>query len=377
LKVAENNRSVTLYRKKTGAVAYRFGFNGKEKDNDVKGGEGLQQDYGMRIYDTRLGRFLSVDPIASDFPWYTPFQFAGNTPLQAIDLDGLEPSYVFPDSRGNWQMTQAGDNLARNRLPVGHQQFMLNNMAVSSKNTNDNQFTQFLDFTPFVGQVKGVIQMKTGNDIITGRELSFKERLLGGLGGMRGRGPTSQPSLNKVNSKVVKEEVEQMETTSARKSLVLRDGVGGQAANNKAIVLNPQEQAFINNYVAYSTGPGFSASKFDKALSTDALRELSVKLGNVEVAQVFVKQKTGGYYSILSGNSRSIRVDNYLDGTPYLISHVHPSGNPFPSMSDQNLLEALKKIQLKNGMPAQKSSQIIPLGQSNKKFNKETKTVGE
>src|SRR5690606_9621159 len=41
--------------------AYRYGFNGKENDNEVKG-EGNQQDYGMRIYDTRLGRFLSVDP---------------------------------------------------------------------------------------------------------------------------------------------------------------------------------------------------------------------------------------------------------------------------------------------------------------------------
>jgi RHS repeat-associated protein len=69
--------------------AYRYGFNGKENDNEVKG-EGGQQDYGMRIYDPRLGRFLSVDPIASDYPWYTPFQFAGNKPIWAIDLDGLE-----------------------------------------------------------------------------------------------------------------------------------------------------------------------------------------------------------------------------------------------------------------------------------------------
>jgi hypothetical protein len=31
---------------------YRFGFNGKENDNDVKGWEN-SQDYGMRIYDPR------------------------------------------------------------------------------------------------------------------------------------------------------------------------------------------------------------------------------------------------------------------------------------------------------------------------------------
>jgi predicted nuclease of predicted toxin-antitoxin system len=37
---------------------------------------------------------LSVDPLTKDYPWYTPYQFAGNTPIQAIDLDGLEPVSV-------------------------------------------------------------------------------------------------------------------------------------------------------------------------------------------------------------------------------------------------------------------------------------------
>jgi RHS repeat-associated protein len=69
---------------------YRYGFNGKENDDEVKG-EGNQQDYGMRIYDPRLGRFLSVDPITKSYPWYTPYQFAGNTPTVFIDLDGGEP----------------------------------------------------------------------------------------------------------------------------------------------------------------------------------------------------------------------------------------------------------------------------------------------
>lgn len=44
----------------------------------------------MRIYDPRLGRFLSVDPITADYPELTPFQFASNNPIQNIDLDGLE-----------------------------------------------------------------------------------------------------------------------------------------------------------------------------------------------------------------------------------------------------------------------------------------------
>ena len=49
------------------ASTYRYGFNGKENDEEAKG-EGGQQDYGMRIYDGRVGRFLSADPIAAHYP---------------------------------------------------------------------------------------------------------------------------------------------------------------------------------------------------------------------------------------------------------------------------------------------------------------------
>lgn len=76
-------------RKYTKDKTYRYGFNGKENDNEVKG-EGNQQDYGMRIYDPRVGRFLSLDPLQDKYPQLTPYQFASNTPIQAIDLDGLE-----------------------------------------------------------------------------------------------------------------------------------------------------------------------------------------------------------------------------------------------------------------------------------------------
>jgi len=75
--------------RKYNSNSYRYGFNGKENDNEVKG-EGNQQDYGMRIYDPRLGKFLSVDPLTADYPWFTPYQFAGNMPIWAIDIDGME-----------------------------------------------------------------------------------------------------------------------------------------------------------------------------------------------------------------------------------------------------------------------------------------------
>jgi RHS repeat-associated protein len=72
---------------------HRFTYNGKEADNEVYG-EGNLYDYGFRIYNPRLGKFLSVDPLTSTFPFLTPYQYASNKPIVAIDLDGLECLWV-------------------------------------------------------------------------------------------------------------------------------------------------------------------------------------------------------------------------------------------------------------------------------------------
>ena len=68
---------------------YRYGFNGKENDNEVKG-NGNQQDYGLRIYDPRLGRFLSVDPLEKNYSWNSTYAFSENDPINFIDWDGAE-----------------------------------------------------------------------------------------------------------------------------------------------------------------------------------------------------------------------------------------------------------------------------------------------
>lgn len=89
-------------RSYTASSSYRYGFNGKEKDPETYG-EGNIYDYGFRIYDPRLGRFKSVDPLTQSYPWYTPYQFAGNKPILCIDLDGAEEYHYLrlKDRDGN------------------------------------------------------------------------------------------------------------------------------------------------------------------------------------------------------------------------------------------------------------------------------------
>ena len=73
---------------------YRFGFNGKESDDEVYG-KGNVYDYGFRIYNPQIGRFLSVDPLFKSYPHFTPYQFSSNMPIAAIDVDGLEAAIAI------------------------------------------------------------------------------------------------------------------------------------------------------------------------------------------------------------------------------------------------------------------------------------------
>ena len=100
-------------RSYTAGTQFRYGFNGKENDNDVKG-TGNQQDYGMRIYDPRIGKFLSVDPLCKKFPFYSPYHYAGNSPILNIDLDGAEP---LPTNPVNGQQA-IGDNTGEGLSPA-------------------------------------------------------------------------------------------------------------------------------------------------------------------------------------------------------------------------------------------------------------------
>jgi len=70
---------------------YRYGFNGKEKDDEIKGGEGNSYDFGARLYDSRVGRWHSTDNVIKAEK--SSYQFAGNNPIVNIDPDGEDEFY--------------------------------------------------------------------------------------------------------------------------------------------------------------------------------------------------------------------------------------------------------------------------------------------
>ena len=70
------------------ATGYRFGFNGKESDFEIHNSSGSSYDFGARVYDPRLGRFLSIDPLAEKHSGESPYSFAGNSPILFLDEEG-------------------------------------------------------------------------------------------------------------------------------------------------------------------------------------------------------------------------------------------------------------------------------------------------
>ena len=82
---------------------YRYGFNGMEKDDEVRGNKN-SYDFGARMLDPRTGRMLSVDPKADLFPGWSPFSLSQNSPIYLTDafapnvtsfLSSTFPPYKF------------------------------------------------------------------------------------------------------------------------------------------------------------------------------------------------------------------------------------------------------------------------------------------
>jgi RHS repeat-associated protein len=68
---------------------YRFGFQGQEKDDEIKG-EGNSLNYTFRMHDPRVGRFFAEDPLRASFPHNSPYAFSENRVIDGVELEGKE-----------------------------------------------------------------------------------------------------------------------------------------------------------------------------------------------------------------------------------------------------------------------------------------------
>src|SRR5690606_34236399 len=67
-----------------------YKFNGKEMDRET----GMYY-YGARYYDPRISIFISVDPLAEEFPNYGGYVYTMNNPINLIDPTGMAPEDII------------------------------------------------------------------------------------------------------------------------------------------------------------------------------------------------------------------------------------------------------------------------------------------
>jgi RHS repeat-associated protein len=96
---------------------YRFGFNGQEKENDISGNDGDNLTFTYRMHDARLGRFLSVDPLAHSYPDNSTYAFAQNSVTAGDDLEGGEFRLrIFsPELSSKFQKAASEDDVLRQK----------------------------------------------------------------------------------------------------------------------------------------------------------------------------------------------------------------------------------------------------------------------
>jgi len=73
---------------------YSYGFQGQERDDEVKGA-GNSVNFKYRMHDPRLGRFFAVDPLHRKYPYNSPYAFSENTVINAVELEGLEKEFIY------------------------------------------------------------------------------------------------------------------------------------------------------------------------------------------------------------------------------------------------------------------------------------------
>jgi len=76
-------------RQIVGGEPYRYAFQGQEKDPET-GKEAFQ----LRLWDSRIGRWLTTDPAGQ---YHSPYLGMGNNPMNGVDPDG-----AFWEELGNW-----------------------------------------------------------------------------------------------------------------------------------------------------------------------------------------------------------------------------------------------------------------------------------
>ena len=85
---------------------YRYGFNGKEIGKEINESA---YDFGARIYDGRISRWFSRDPLYKNYPGLSPYNAMGDNPIFLIDIEGKT---IIINAHSKADLLKTIDNMA-------------------------------------------------------------------------------------------------------------------------------------------------------------------------------------------------------------------------------------------------------------------------
>ncbi len=129
---------------------YRYGYQGKEKETELMG-NAVAYDFGARILDARVGRWLSLDPLAEKFAGESPYSAMANDPINMVDPDGMAPEPARIISAEQRVLGVSGGILGRGEFGFGHASYL-----ARVPNANGNGYRYYLIATVYVGGSAGL-----------------------------------------------------------------------------------------------------------------------------------------------------------------------------------------------------------------------------
>jgi len=199
--------------------SYRYGFNGMEKDDEVSG-SGNSYTTHFRAYDSRLGRWKSIDPKSSLSPWHSSYQSFSNNPILYIDPKGDKEykdkdAYAKANEGKTWDKDKGeGDWLASDRTGDTDTWKNANKHNLQQKK-GYKEYTNFTTRAAFYGWVNSELKSKghevkwagvasttveTLDEMINGKLANFAQW----SGAMDITNPKINASMKKINTVIIK-----------------------------------------------------------------------------------------------------------------------------------------------------------------------------